>query len=517
MMQAFEPLPRRLPVLALWMLLAGACGDAADDGHATGGTDTADRAEGPDAAADAEEADSGTAAAPGAGAITVLGPITAGNGAFTIPIVDLAALGYTEEEYFFEGEASAYAHAGEATMDGKWQLEVVDTAAFKTRLLVRRPSAAADFNGTVVIEWLNVSGGVDADPGFIYNHELLLRDGYAWVGVSAQAVGIQGGGFSLGAGGVPLKDFDPERYGTLLHPGDGFSYDIYGQAARIVRGEGDMDVLGGLEPEQLIAYGESQSAARMVSYVNGVHPLSLLHDGFFIHSRGVGGASFDNAMSLIPDGILGGSVVHIRDDLDEPVLQLQTETDVHGMLGFLPARQPDRDGLRTWEVTGTAHADQHMLDVSAGASSDLTGSALSCPDANDGPQHFVVKAALHALNGWIVDGAAPAMGEVLMVDDSRAAITDEHGNTLGGIRTPAVDVPIAIHSGNPPPGSTNLLCSLFGSTTPFAADKLAELYPSHQDYVDKVQAAAEAAVQAGFVLPPEAETFIAEAEAADVP
>jgi len=104
--------------------------------------------------------------------LTVSGPITGGKGApFTASAADLEGAGYSEEEFFFEGEAVAYALEGEMTTDGKWALGEASAAPFKSRLLVRRPEDACQFNGTVIVEWLNVSGGADGDPGFMYNAE----------------------------------------------------------------------------------------------------------------------------------------------------------------------------------------------------------------------------------------------------------------------------------------------------------------------------------------------------------
>ena len=88
------------------------------------------------------------------------------------------------------------------------------------------------------------------------------------------------------AAGKGLKAIDPARYGSLEHPGDGFSFDIFTQVARAVRaGRG----LGGLQPQRLIAAGESQSAFALVTYYNGVQPLTHAFDGFFVHSRGAVG------------------------------------------------------------------------------------------------------------------------------------------------------------------------------------------------------------------------------------
>jgi hypothetical protein len=450
--------------------------------------------------------------------LTVTGPITGGKETiFTASSADLVGRGYTEKEFFFEGDATAYTAPGGMTMDGKWKLTETTKAPFKSRLLVRRPKDASKFNGTVVVEWLNVSGGADGDPGFMYNADLILREGYAYVGVSAQAVGVEGGGLSLGAGpgAVPLKQFDPERYGSLKHPGDDYSFDIYSQAARAIRSG---HVLEGLVPERLIAYGESQSAIRMVSYVDGVHPLAKIYDGFFIHSRGASGVPFDSAGGgggLSLGGFGGGSAVFVRDDIDEKVFQFETETDVTGMLAFLPARQPDSDKLRTWEVAGTAHADQYIVDFNA---SMVTAGAVQCDGANTGPQYRVIRAALHSLHLWMRDGTVPARGEVLQADSSGKSLRDVHGNALGGVRSPDVDVPTKTLSGDPPANNTgSFWCFLFGSTTPFTADVLKSLYSSHEDYVMKVKASASEVRAGGFLLEAEEQGFVTDAEGAHVP
>ena len=114
----------------------------------------------------------------------------------------------------------------------------------------------ARWNGSVVVEWFNVSGGLDAAPDWDFTHRHLMRAGFAWVGVSAQRVGIEGGGFA--AMSLPLKTVNAERYGSLSHPGDAFAFDIFSQAGRAVR---DGRLLGGLAPRRVLAIGESQSAA----------------------------------------------------------------------------------------------------------------------------------------------------------------------------------------------------------------------------------------------------------------
>jgi len=90
-------------------------------------------------------------------------------------------------------------------------------------------------------------------------HDELIRQGYAYVAVSAQFVGVN----QLKSSGPPAPG-DPVRYASLVHPGDSYSYDIFSQAGQAIRDNAQL-VLGGLHPNRLIAMGESQSAARLVN------------------------------------------------------------------------------------------------------------------------------------------------------------------------------------------------------------------------------------------------------------
>jgi hypothetical protein len=493
-------------VLAAALAVTACSGDDDDDGG--GGADDAGGSSGEEAA-DVPGAD---VARP-----TVTGPITGGEGAPFNAMPDAAAQGsgYVEEEFFLDGEATAYEAEGELTEDGRWTVRAADAQPYRTRVLVRRPADAEDFDGTVFVEWFNVTAGLDGDPDFGMIHRELMDSGSAYVGVSAQAVGVEGGGGALPIdvpGGLQaLKQWDPERYGELSHPGDPYSYDIFSQAAQAVRRPGDVDVLGGLEARHVIAIGESQSAARMVTYVDAVHPVAAIFDGFLVHSRGGSGAP------LGEEGfVLGEGVARIRDDVGVPVLQFITETDLYPPLGFLAARQDDTDTVRTWEVAGTAHADRSLLDYNAEMASaagfDL---AAECGSINQGPQAPVLRAGVRALRAWVVDGETPPEAPPLEVEGDAIA-RDERGIALGGIRTPAVDAPVSVLTGEAPEGRS-VLCSLFGDTRPFDAAALAEAYPTHEDYVDAVTEAAEAAVEAGFLLEVDAEAFVAEAEDASVP
>jgi hypothetical protein len=439
---------------------------------------------------------------------TIEGPVSGGLGAPFVASTsfDLADVGYAAEEFFISGTASAYTNTAPLGLDGLWSVAPGASAAYKTRILVYRPLNEAKFNGTVVVEWLNVSGGLDSAPDWISGHVELIRGGFAWVGVSAQKVGVEGGTPLLpGLPTLYLKLVDPVRYGSLVHPGDSFSYDIFSQAGQALRTVPEL--LHGLDVKALIAAGESQSAFRMVAYVNAVHPLAGVYDGFLIHSRGSVGVPLSESPQ---PPIATPGPAHIRTDIDVPVLMLQTETDMI-LLGSVLARQDDTNLIRLWEVAGTAHADTYTLVTGMGdlgenrrvADVILTNSPLGlftcAADVNSGPLHFVLHAAFSALNRWVRRGTPPTIAPRIEITTSPLAIVrDAHGNALGGIRTPQLDVPIASYSGGGNGGS--LSCLIFGSTSLFDEPTLQALYPTHGAYVSRFSLATIAAERSGFLL-----------------
>jgi len=135
---------------------------------------------------------------------------------------------------------------------------------------------------------------------------------------------------------------------------------------------------------------------------------------------------------------------------------------------------------------------------------------------NAGGQHWVLQAAVRAVNDWVVNGTPPPTAPRLATSDGTGAgalVLDAHENATGGIRTPHVDVPIATlrPGGNMPAGGGLNFCGTFGTTTPFSAEKLAELYRNHGAFVSRWSRSVNAAVAAGFVLPEDGELLTASA------
>jgi hypothetical protein len=434
--------------------------------------------------------------------ITPVSPVSpvGGKPNLLVGAYEVDALGYRAEEFFVSGTASSQTTG--------------DRADYTTRVVVLTPTDDAAFNGTVIVEWLNVSGGIDAPAVWFMAHREIAREGYAYVAVSAQRVGVEGGVSLIGAD-MSLKALDPERYSGLVHPGDAFAYDIFSQVGSFVRN----GLLGSLEPKAVLAVGESQSAAYLTTYVNDVDPIAAVYDGFLVHSRFGPAAPLDGSSvfdASKPDAV---DAVPFRPDLRVPTMTVITETDLIGgwRTGYHLARRPDNELFRAWEIPGTAHADNYtirvgfidtgsvpMADIVAAyaPTNELMGTRLSyC--INFAPQHhYVLQAAVAALNTWVRTGQpAPTGQPIALTDEDPPQLgLDANGIAKGGVRTPWVDVPIATTSGIAPQESP--MSFLFGSGELFDAAALSALYPGGSgEYLVRFTEALDRTIDSAFILP----------------
>ena len=411
---------------------------------------------------------------------------------FSTSAIDLAGSGYVEEEFFIAGTANRYTTPELAT--GR----IVDGGhPYKTRLVVRRPTSPARFNGTVVVEWNNVTAGRDLDIYWFQAGAHFVRNGYVWIGVSAQAVGVN-----------HLRQWSPARYGSLdvTHDGmvedDALSYDIFSAVGKAVREPGGIDVLGGLVAERLFATGHSQSASRLSVYLNNVHPRDPVFDAVVVHG--------------------GGS--RIRQDQDVKIWKLMAEGD---MVTRAAIRQPDTDTFRSWEVAGTSHVDiffriESSRVAALEAGRELATAEIGSPDCEHPsysrvPFRHVLHAAFEHLVRWVDDGTVPPTAPPLdtsSIGPPAVFARDAHGNALGGIQLAAHAVPTGtntgINTGN------QRFCRLYGTHEPFDAATLARLYPSAAVYLDAVTEVVAANLAAGYLLEYDANATVREAERSDI-
>ncbi len=312
---------------------------------------------------------------------------------------DLTGQGYLEQEFYLSGGA-----------DG-WDLQgnpVATDVPYRTRIVVRRPASDRKFNGTALVEWQNVSAGYDLDA--LWNGEALMRAGYAWIGVSAQRVGV-----------TQLRAWSPTRYGTLDVTGGGrfnadeLSYDIFAQAAKAISAGGPHSPMGRLGVRTVLAIGASQSAGRMTVYYQSILPkVEPVFDGYGF--------------------IVGNAPTRVG---EEPVFQVLSETDVR-----TPVRpSPDTDQFRRWEVAGGAHSGWRGQEYRMPISLRDLGAApvynCALPPFSRIPVHHATAAAYDHLVRWVRHGTPPPTAQPLVFNPDGTKARDSLGLALGGIRIPS--------------------------------------------------------------------------------
>jgi hypothetical protein len=474
---------------------------------------------------------------------TVLGPVDDSVGLkgepwFDPPFVleEAEPHPYVSEEFFLEGTARDL-------------LGNASDAAYKTRILVVRPQQIEDFSGVAVVEWDNVTAQAALNPMFIWNHPYLLREGHAFVSVSAQAVGVC-------CSPVSHNLWDPVRYGDLHHPGDTYSFDIFAQAVEAVRANATATdtgsgVTGDLDVTDVIATGTSQSASRLHTHLDRIEGIRTANiDGYLLDAGG--SRSFARA-PVVP-------TIHF---LSEDGLSA-TEPSAAGS-----SLMGTDDNYRLWEVPAASHADAefsryiedglyltHIAEApplpwrtwderrsSFRYGDDGVSLRSGCQPLGYGdntyPRRYAARAALDQLIRWTTGDTttteagqlpasdraqqrsksprlAPAASAPFVPDQpprveyaNGSPVRDANRQIVGGVRLPQIDVPVADYLAT--------TCGLFGHTVGYDPITLATLYPSTDVYVAEMEAAIERALAAGTMLAPEAAELRVQLETAVVP
>lgn len=418
----------------------------------------------------------------------------------------VAALGYLEQEHLLTGQSQAFEPAGDWQKDGIWPLKELGTPQpFATRLLVRRPQDPAHFNGTVLVEWLNTSLGFDLDGAWALTRDELVREGYAWVGVSAEAASV-----------ASLKSVDPSRYAQIDVAHSGHAFNIFTQAAERIRQTAAQWGKGDTPPVKLLAMGYSQSGSFLITYINAFQPRTHAFNGFYAMSTAAVGMKIEAE---------GGRIFNTayRPDLEVPVMQVSNEMEV--LVGWQLSKTPDTDKLRHWEMAGATHLDRHMQEevIAAGTNASRLTMPHCWKPSNVLPTRMFNHAALHALNSWVRQGTPPPIAPRMSRSNWGFLQDDEQGNVKGGLRMPELDVPTAQYGmysnlpRSPISSWTAYACMAGGSTNPLDARALRARYADESSYVQAYKRAADKLLSAGFLLPPDHAALLKQAQAFKLP
>jgi hypothetical protein len=132
------------------------------------------------------------------------------------------------------------------------------------------------------------------------------------------------------------------------------------------------------------------------------------------------------------------------------------------------------------------------------------------PDAimNSLPHNELFEVTLDHLVRWAADDVAPPRAERIAVGPDGYFATDEHGNSLGGVRCVQLDVPRASYRPN---GVGDDDIGTVGTEAPFDGAKLRRLYGTPADYAARFERRLGELVAQGWMLPEAVEDMRAEA------
>jgi hypothetical protein len=260
---------------------------------------------------------------------------------------------------------------------------------------------------------------------------------------------------------------------------------------------------------------------------------------------------FPFSTATVEDPFTGSKGSLLRgDDSDPKLIETNTSTEYWQKGASLLTTDPLGagdvtlpDNSRVYMIAGTQHGGR------AGATTD------SGPNVNPRNPHNpmpAVRALLVALDDWVVKGTAPpgsrvpSLGEGTLVEpdktgfpavpgiavvkatnrvalpsQSRAYRTlvckvDPDGNEVAGIRLPDIAVPLAAYTGwneYKPPYPKGELADRDGSYLAFPAEKIAQRYRSHADYVAKVEAVVAELLKERLILQEDADRYLEKARA----
>jgi hypothetical protein len=455
--------------------------------------------------------------------------------------LDLDRQGYVESEYLVHGQASVYDRSDEGP-------HALAQGPYTTRILVRRPKDARRFSGTVIVEPMNPSDDMDLPIMWAESYQQFIADGDAWVGITIKPNTI-----------AALKAFDPVRYAAVSMPNpraapacalteinafsrpttpadeSGLAWDMLSQIGLLLKSPASAAPLLGGSARRLYMTGQSQTAgyARLYASLFSQRVVGPdrkpLYDGYFYSGSPPWQVPINQCQKDLP----AGDPRLITAPAGVPVVEIFTQGD---MGTNVSSRRPDsdtpEDRFRRWEVAGAGHVDPwealsfaDEADVArAHGRADDNADEVCSPRGTiptDFPVRYIFDAAWRALDAWVQHGIHPPHAPQLhtvpgseSLPPDRMFLVDAHGNALGGVRSPYIDVPTARWIGAK---SGPFICLFHGYKIPMSHPQLEQLYKDHATYVGQVRASVSRLVCGKWLTAVDGAAIVREARTSAVP
>ena len=429
-------------------------------------------------------------------------------------VVDLPKAGYVEEEFFVSGRANVYDWAA----DGSAMIKTA-AAPYTTRILLRRPADPRRFSGDAIVEIGNVGRGFDFSFSWGVSHDYFMENGDAWVGITHSPENLEA-----------LKVFNPTRYAPLsmanptanercpaaanssavLAPQEeGLRWDAISQVGALLRAARPGGPLAGFDVQRVYA---TSHGGELATYMAVFHPRAKLatgkpvFDGYIQHRH--------PAMTRLRRCGAAPAATDPRQiirNLDVPLIRVVSQTDV---LITYSRRRDDSDTpgdrYRLYEIAGAPHADAsfypYMPSVADQRKTGFDAFLHSWPFPEQCEEEtsllrvpimtYALDAVYANLTRWVRDGVPPPPASRITVENGGTAqarvVLDQHGNALGGVRSPYVDVPVATYiTTTKGPG----ICGNLAHMKAFDWAKLNSLYGTPSGYAVQVSSVVDRLVR----------------------
>lgn len=389
----------------------------------------------------------------------ITGPGTPYNSALgQWPGHDMDHFDYVADEYLMAGNA--------------------DGSPYKARLVIRRPADMSRFSGLVMAEPMHPAGFAH---GFEHNSIYIMDEGH--IAVEVTTMGLE-----------HAQGHNAQRYAGMMVSNNQIS-EILAQTGALIKD--DSSPIAGSGLRKVILFGTSATSRILTDYLPA-HAVFKLADGSNIYD---GFLPTSNGTRIMP--------------VDVPMIQMPTQHEYMNVATSVQDGDNSGNEFRVYEFTGIGHLmARHNPRITP---------QLCVNKPTQYPLEVYFPVALHHLLQWVDKGIVPPRAERVLVDrnmnnDGSLMVLDAHGNAMGGIRNPYVDVPFAQYiAGNTlAAGQDNALsvvCRLSVYEVPFSQGKMRELYGNKATFLRQFEDNLNQHEAEGWSLPVFHDLIMADAQA----